>query len=287
MTIDTMTNYTQSALDYARVEQAILYLEENFVNQPSLAEVAARVGLSDYHFQRLFTRWAGISPKRFLQFLTVEYAKSLLDQSQSVLDVTYETGLSSPGRLHDLFITCEALTPGQFKKKGAGLTIRYSFHASPFGDCLMAVTDKGICGLSFANPGDHDSVFEALVRRWPKAAFVESLDDTAPLIASVFEPGHHDKPLRLYLQGSNFQLKVWQALLKIPPGMLLNYQTIAEHIGQPLAARAVGQATGANPIGFIIPCHRVIRKVGAIGGYRWGTSRKRAIFAWESAQAAA
>ena len=280
-------NYAQLSIDYGRIEQAILFLEENFRDQPSLKEVADSVGLSEYHFQRLFTRWAGISPKRFMQFLAVKYAKQLLDESQSVLDVTYETGLSSPGRLHDLFVSYEALTPGEFKRKGAGLTIRYGFHPTPFGECLLAVTERGICGLTFLQGESREAAVRDLQESWPEASLIEDSSTTEPLIARIFSPnGDSDvsEPLKLYLSGTNFQIKVWQALLNIAPGTVVSYDTVAALIGEPKASRAIGQATGKNAISYVIPCHRVIRKVGEFGSYRWGTARKKAILGWEAAR---
>lgn len=279
--------YEQLSLDYTRVEHAIRFLEQNFQNQPDLKEIADSVGLSEYHFQRLFTRWAGISPKRFLQFLAVNYAKQLLVESKSVLDVTYETGLSSPGRLHDLFIACEAVTPGEFKKKGAGLSIAYGFHPTPFGQALLAVTERGICGLSFVSGQAREETLTALKRDWPQAVFIEDTARTQPLVEQIFMAVSAQgkmPPLRLYLKGTNFQIKVWQALLNIPPGVVASYDTIAQMIGQPKAARAIGRAIGLNPIGYLIPCHRVIRKAGAIGNYRWGVTRKKAILGWEAAR---
>lgn len=279
----------QAAADYARIEQAILFLEENFQSQPTLKEIADHVGLSEYHFQRLFTRWAGISPKRFLQFLTIQYAKGLLAESQSLLDTTYEAGLSSPGRLHDLFITHEAITPGEFKRQGAGLTIAYGFHDTPFGQALLGLTERGICGLLFVEAGKRDEALEELKSNWPEAHFCEDRAATQPLIDQVFTPDSEQeqrRPLHLYLKGTNFQVRVWEALLRIPQGAVVSYDTVAALIGQPSATRAVGGATGRNPIAYLIPCHRVIRKVGAVDNYRWGSTRKKAILAWEAAQRA-
>jgi len=274
-------NYAQSAEDYARIEQAIQYLEQNFRRQPELKEIAGSVGLSEYHFQRLFTRWAGISPKRFLQFLTLEYAKQLLAQQNNLLDVTYEAGLSSPGRLHDLFVTCEAITPGQFKKQGEGVTISYGFHPSPFGECLLATTGRGICGLSFVST-QREAALQELERLWPEANLVEDPAQTRSLAEKIFAPGQNGKALPVILKGTNFQLKVWQALLKIPPGTMATYDDIAASIGQPGAARAVGNAVARNPVGFLIPCHRVIRKTGVLGRYQWGSARKKAMIGWEA-----
>ena len=274
-----------SSEDYRRIEKAILFLDERFPAQPSLEEVAASVDLSSYHFQRLFKRWAGISPKRFLQFLTLDYAKRALQESASVLDATYATGLSSPSRLHDLFVAAEAVTPGEFKKKGAGLRIQYGFHPTPFGECLLARTGRGICALFFVLHGDRQETLEDLRRRWPAAELVEDHEATGPLLKQVFSGNGGKKKVPLDLQGTNFQLKVWQALLEIPLGAVVPYEKIAECVGKPGATRAVGTAVGQNPIAFLIPCHRVIRKVGAIGGYHGGATRKRAMLAWEAARA--
>ena len=276
--------YIQLSEDYARIEQAIRYLEQNFRQQPALKEIAASAGLSEYHFQRLFTRWAGISPKRFLQFLTVEYAKQLLVESNSVLEVTYEAGLSSPSRLHDLFVTCEAITPGEYKKSGEGLAITYGYHASPFGECLLAVTDRGVCGLSFGHSGNRAEALAELKENWPQAQFRQDSGDTQPLAEQIFEPVKRTTALPVILKGTNFQLKVWQALLQIPPGAVVSYHDVATYIGQPNAARAVGNALARNPVGFIIPCHRVIRRVGVAGAYAWGSTRKKAILGWEAAR---
>lgn len=277
-------NYGQLAEDYGRIEQAILFLEKNFREQPDLKEVAGSVGLSEYHFQRLFSRWAGISPKRFLQFLTIEYAKQLLEESKNVLDTTYEAGLSSPSRLHDLFVSCEAITPGEFKNKGDGLSITYGFHPSPFGECLLAVTERGICNLAFVQNDGRASVLDELKRNWPKSTFGEDATQTQPFIEQIFNPVKGGQALPLILKGTNFQIQVWQALLKIPAGSVVSYDELAAMMGQPGAARAVGNAVGRNPIGFVIPCHRVIRKIGAIGDYHWNVARKRAILGWEAAK---
>ena len=276
---------TQAMQDYVRIEQAILFREHNFRRQPTLSEIAGSIGLSEYHFQRLFRRWAGISPKRFLQFLTLEHAKKLLAESRNLLDVTYESGLSSPGRLHDLFVTCEAMTPGEYKKQADGLTITYGFHSGPFGECLLAMTERGLCGLDFVLKGEQDVALESLQQKWARATFVEDPHQTLPIAGRIFKPAEDKLALPLLLQGPNFQLKVWQALLKMPPGAVVPYHDIAVYIGRPKAFRAVGNAVARNPIGFVIPCHRVIRKVGDVGDYHWGVVRKRAILAWESAQA--
>ena len=276
-------NYKQSSEDYLRIEQAIMYLEHHYKDQPSLEEVAANIGLSEYHFQRLFTRWAGVSPKRFLQFLTKEGAKEFLDKSENLLDTTHQVGLSSLGRLHDLFVTTEAVSPGEYKSHGEGVTIRYGLHASPFGKCLVAVTERGICHLGFAQASEGAAI-DNLVADWKNARMIEDNRGTAPLIEPIFDLRVSDrgKPLNIHLRGTNFQLKVWEALLKIPTGAVTTYEGLAERIGQPTASRAVGSAVGHNPIAVLIPCHRVIRKVGEFGNYRYGALRKKVLLAYES-----
>ena len=273
------TNLKQLSEDYLRIEQAISYLETHYKDQPSLEEIAAKIGLSEYHFQRLFTRWAGVSPKRFLQFLTKEGAKELLSQSENLLDTTHQVGLSSLGRLHDLFVTTEAVSPGEYKSRGEGVTIRYGLHASPFGKCLIAVTDRGICHLSFAQTSEGDAI-DNLVADWKNARMIEDNRVTAPLIEPIFDASTRGK-LNIHLRGTNFQLKVWEALLDIPTGAVTTYEGLAERIGQPTASRAVGTAVGHNPIAVLIPCHRVIRKVGEFGNYRYGALRKKALLARE------
>lgn len=273
--------------DYALVEKAVNFLQENFNRQPSLAEVAQSVNLSEFHFQRLFSRWVGISPKRFLQYLTKEYAKQMLAESRDLLRVSYETGLSGPGRLHDLFIACEAVTPGEYKKKGEGLDIVYGFHPTPFGECLLATTGRGICSLAFIQDGDLLKALNNLRNRFPNARLAEDSLNTRALARRIFiKPGDNDKsPLSLYLRGTNFQIKVWEALLSIPTGSLVTYEDLAVLIGYPKAARAVGNAVSQNPIPFIIPCHRVIRKAGEFGNYQGGKTRKMAILGWEMSKA--
>ncbi len=279
----TVTDYRQLNEDYLRIEQAILYLEKNAHNQPELSEVAGAVGLSEFHFQRLFTRWAGISPKRFLQFLTRENAKQLLDRSENLLDTTVQVGLSSLGRLHDLFVTTEAVTPGEYKSRGVGLTIRYGLHATPFGKCLIGVTERGICQLGFIQTSEADALDE-LVENWRQAKMIEDYSATAPLIEPIFDMhrrGEH--ALHLYLRGTNFQIKVWEALMHISTGSVTTYEHIAKEIRQPGATRAVGTAVAHNPIAVLIPCHRVIRKMGEFGNYRYGTARKKALLVSELA----
>jgi AraC family transcriptional regulator, regulatory protein of adaptative response / methylated-DNA-[protein]-cysteine methyltransferase len=279
-----VTDFHQMSEDYPRIAQAIAYLEKNAHTQPELSEIASAVGLSEYHFQRVFSRWAGISPKRFLQFLTKENAKDLLEKSENLLDTTYSVGLSSLGRLHDLFVTTEAVTPGQYKSGGAGLTIRYGLHDTPFGETLIALTERGICHLSFVRDSEGDAI-DTLVTGWPQAKMVEDYNATAALIEPIFDLSQRrNTPLHLHLRGTNFQLKVWEALLRIPLGAVTTYQGLAEQAGHPGASRAVGTALGRNPIAVLIPCHRVIRKLGEFGNYRYGTIRKKALLGWEAAQ---
>lgn len=273
------------AEDYARVEQAIRFLEDNYQNQPDLKEIADRLNLSEYHFQRLFRRWAGISPKRFVQFLTVEHAKDLLEESRSLLTVAYETGLSSPGRLHDLFVNVEAVTPGEYKARGAGLEITYGIHDTPFGLALIGMTHRGICDLRFVQDAQQEDAVTAFQQEWAAASFNENPKATQLLIDQIFVPSEENAnvPLNLFLRGTNFQIKVWEAVLRIPSGYVLSYSDIARQIGQPRAAQAVGQAVGRNPIAYIIPCHRVIRRLGIAGYYHWGSARKKAMLGWEAA----
>ena len=276
------TDLKQSSEDYLRIEQAITYLENHYKDQPSLEEVSANIGLSEYHFQRLFTRWAGVSPKRFLQFLTKEGAKDLLNSSENLLDTTHQVGLSSLGRLHDLFVSTEAVTPGEYKSRGEGVTIRYGIHLTPFGKCLIGLTDRGICHLGFVQSSEGDAI-DNLMADWKEARMIEDYRSTASLVEPIFDLRFNTriKPLTLHLRGTNFQLKVWEALLTIPAGAVTTYEGIASRIGKPNAARAVGTAVGHNPIAVLIPCHRVIRKVGEFGNYRYGELRKKALLARE------
>lgn len=279
--MNTHTNIKQRSNDYLRIEQAILYLENHYKDQPGLEEVASNIGLSEYHFQRLFTRWAGVSPKRFLQFLTKEGAKELLDKSENLLDTTHQVGLSSLGRLHDLFVTTEAVSPGEYKSRGEGVTIRYGLHASPFGKCLIGVTERGICHFGFVETSEGDAI-DDLVADWKNARMIEDQVFTAPLVEPIFDLNARGR-LNIHLRGTNFQLKVWEALLHIPVGAVTTYEGLAGRIGQPTASRAVGSAVGHNPIAVLIPCHRVIHKAGDFGKYRYGAVRKKALLAYESA----
>ena len=268
---------------YNLVSKAITFIRQHHLEQPSLATVAEHVNLSEYHFQRLFTQWAGISPKRFSQYLTLDYAKSKITETNNLIELALESGLSSPGRLHDLFVTLEAMSPGEYKAAGAGLKICYGLHESPFGTCLIAVTDRGICNLLFLDEGNPQLAQQQLQTEWPKATIVDDQPATAAICRHIFEtPGQ--SPLALHIKGTNFQIQVWKALLKIPFGGLTTYQEVAKAIGKPTAARAIGNAVGHNPVGYLIPCHRVIRSSGEMGGYRWGLDRKTALLGWEASQ---
>lgn len=278
---------------YKLIEQAIQYIEVNAHRQPELDEIASAIGLSEYHFQRLFTRWAGISPKRFIQFLTKEHAKELLARSENLLDTTHQVGLSSLGRLHDLFVNTEAVTPGEYKSHGAGLTIRYGLHPTPFGKCLIATTERGICHLGFVQTSEGNAI-DNLVTDWNQARMNEDFESTAPLIARIFPNPESDSAfnnagqrINLHLRGTNFQIKVWEALLNVPTGSATTYEHIAAKIGKPNAVRAVGTAVGHNPIAVLVPCHRVIRKAGEFGNYRYGSARKKALLTREYITASA
>jgi len=268
--------------DYERVARAIRFLESSHRRQPGLAEVARHVHLSEFHFQRLFRRWVGISPKRFLQYLTVAHAKRLLRESRSLLDASFESGLSGPSRLHDHFVSLEAVTPGEYKRRGAGIGIAYGYHPTPFGECLLALTDRGICGLAFVE--DRDASMRYLRRKWTAADFHEDRKKTGDVAERIFARGGEPARCKLVVSGTNFQVKVWEALLRIPPGALASYEEVARRAGRPGASRAVGHAVGRNPIAYLIPCHRVVAKSGLITGYRWGTDRKRALIGWEAAR---
>jgi AraC family transcriptional regulator of adaptative response/methylated-DNA-[protein]-cysteine methyltransferase len=281
-----LTINSKQSQDYEKIGQAIRYLEEHQLEQPGLADLAIALHMSEYHLQRLFSRWVGISPKRFMQYLTKEHAKYLLDQSRDVLNTAHSVGLSGPGRLHDIFITCEAMTPGEYKSKGAGLKVGYGIHPSPFGDCLVGVTQRGICSLIFLREGDQAAALSDLISSWPAAQIEEDKAGTADVVAgmqSLFRD-ELSTPLRIYLHGSNFQIKVWEALMQIPTGSVASYQQVAVQIGMPGASRAVGNAVARNPIPVLIPCHRVIRQNGEFGNYRYGKVRKKAILGYEMAR---
>jgi AraC family transcriptional regulator of adaptative response/methylated-DNA-[protein]-cysteine methyltransferase len=276
-----MNSLVQMSKDYQRIEQAIRFIDENFQRQPDLKEMAAAAGMSEHHFQRVFKRWAGLSPKKFLQFLTKEYAKQLLKDS-NLLEASLDAGLSGPGRLHDLFVTFEAMSPGEFKQKGQGLVISYGFHPTPFGECLIAVTKRGVCALLFLGDRSPDEVLRSLKKDWKNAVLKEDRNITKPYIEKIFSKGKKE-PVAVLCRGTSFQMKVWEALLKIPPGRVVTYKMLACRINAPKAVRAVGNAVGKNTVAFMIPCHRVIRDSGHLGGYRWGTARKKAMLAVESA----
>jgi AraC family transcriptional regulator, regulatory protein of adaptative response / methylated-DNA-[protein]-cysteine methyltransferase len=274
--------------DYARVEKAIRYLKEHSIEQPDLRAVAEFAGLSEFHFQRLFSRWAGVSPKAMLKFLTAQRAKSLLrDARASVLDAALDAGLSGPGRLHDLLVTVDAVSPGEFKNYGAGMAIRYGFHDSPFGVCLLGGTARGVCHLSFLNEDNarrRAAFLDEFKSEWPRAEFRRDPQSTERLARQIFAGSASRRPVRVLLAGTPFRLKVWQALLEIPFGRVASYRDVARAIGAPHACRAVGSAVGANPVAYLIPCHRVILETGVVGEYRWGRARKLAMLMWEKSR---
>lgn len=274
----------QQQFTYKRIAEAIEYIKANFKKQPNLDEVAKKVHLSPFHFQRLFSEWAGTSPKKFLQYTTLEYAKSLLKENQATLfDAAYEAGLSGTGRLHDLFINIEGMTPAEYKNGGKNLDINYSFAESPFGNILVASTQKGICYMAFAD--DEHLAFDALRNHFPNARLRQMVDFIQQNALHIFSQDWTKlNQIKLHLKGTDFQLKVWQTLLKVPMGQLTTYGTIADKIENPNASRAVGTAIGSNPVAFLIPCHRVIQSSGVTGGYMWGATRKTAIIGWEGAK---
>jgi AraC family transcriptional regulator of adaptative response/methylated-DNA-[protein]-cysteine methyltransferase len=273
--------------DYIRIRQALAFMTASWREQPSLEAMAAEVGLSPAHFHQLFRRWAGITPKAFLQAITLDHARQLLKDAASVLDTTYEVGLSGPGRLHDLFVTHEAMTPGHFKSGGEGLLIRWAFHPSPFGRALVMTTERGLCGLAFADEGEETAAFHDMAGRWPRARFQEDSAATAGVAARIFDPAawSPDRPLRVVLIGTDFEVRVWETLLRIPMGRATTYGSIANHLGNPKAPRAVGSAVGRNPISFVVPCHRVLGSGGKLTGYHWGLTRKQAMLGWEAGRA--
>ena len=278
----------QEVLNYERIKTAIEYLSENFKNQPNLDEVAAQVHLSPFHFQRMFTDWAGVSPKKFLKYLTLNHLREKIAETPNVLAMAEEAGLSSQSRVYDLFVTLEAVTPQQYKSLGKGLYIRYGYHVTPFGMAFIAATERGICSLAFVDEAHQRTEYEHFAQKWDFAQLVHDPAYTQPLVAQIFQPKQVSelphKRLQVLVQGTNFQVKVWEALLKIPLGAVSTYQQIATAIGNPKANRAVGSAVGSNPIAYLIPCHRVIRKEGKLGHYHWGASRKKTIVGWEMAQ---
>lgn len=277
---------TPSGNDYEVVRKAIEKISLDYREQPSLEVLAEEVGETPTGLQKLFTRWAGLSPKAFLQAVTLDHARRLLDNGLPLLETSLEVGMSGPGRLHDLFVTHEAMSPGTYKTRGAGLTIRYGYHISPFGIALIMVTDRGLAGLSFNDPGEERAAFADMSGRWPNATYVEDMAATQLYAARIFNPSHWqaDQPLRVVMIGTDFQVRVWEALLRIPLGKARTYSSLAADIGEPKASRAVGAACGANPISFVVPCHRALAKSGALTGYHWGLTRKRAILGWEAGQ---
>jgi len=274
---------TQEAINYQRIAEAITYLKDNFKAQPNLDEVAEKVNISPYHFQRMFTDWAGISPKKFLQYLSIDYAKSMLKQNRATLaDTAFETGLSGTSRLHDLFMNIEGMTPAEYKNGGQSLHINYSFAETPFGQILIASTPKGICYMAFAD--DKEAGFELLAAQFPNAAYNQMVDTMQQNALYIFTQDWQKlNQVKLHLKGTPFQLKVWEALLRIPMGGLTDYGSLAQSIQAPNASRAVGSAVGSNPVAFLIPCHRVIRSTGDFGQYHWGPVRKTAMIGWEAA----
>lgn len=298
MTDDTLQRPVRSSStgslvrDYLRISKALHYLEANVTEQPGLSEVADHVGLSAYYLQRLFKRWAGVSPKRFLQFLTVQYARSRLTESHNALHMAHVGDLSVPSCLRDSFVACEAVTPGEYARRGAGLEVSYGFHDTPFGDCLLMMTNRGLCALAFADPGQREPTVVDMRRRWPNAAYLPDGGTTAPIMETIAyhlgwlrAPGPLES-IGLFLMGTSFQVKVWEGLRRIPAGDMASYNAVGEMIGRFGSARAVAGAVAANPIALLVPCHRVIRKSGMIGGYYWGVSRKRAILGWEASRVA-
>ena len=281
--LEVPPNAPASSADAAsQVERALDWLSRNFERQPSLADAAGHVGLSEYHFQRLFRRQVGLSPKKYVQFLTIERAKEALARSRSVLDAAYASGLSGPGRLHDLFVNVEAMTPGEYKHRGRGLTIRFGAHPSPFGLCLIMRTARGVCGLAFTSSARRDETLAELARGFEAATFIEDSNVTAGIANAIFGGSHGGDGLSLHLRGTPFQIKVWRALIGIPAGCVTSYGDLARRIGAPGASRAAGNAAASNPVAWIIPCHRVIRASGVLGEYRWGRGRKLAMLSLEA-----
>ena len=287
--ITDLAPLTSACADYDIVRRAIAHIRGNWRAQPEIDEIAEAAGVTPAELHHLFRRWAGLTPKAFLQALTLDSARTLLRDSASVLDAAYEVGLSGPGRLHDLFVTHEAMSPGEWKSGGAGLTVFYGFHPGPFGIALVMATERGLAGLAFADRGEERAALDDMRSRWPKATYVEDAARTAPLAERVFDRKlwREDRPLRVVLIGTDFEVRVWETLLRIPMGKATTYSTIADRIGAPKAARAVGAAVGKNPISFVVPCHRVMGKSGDLTGYHWGLTRKRAMLGWEAGTVAA
>ncbi|WP_068310905.1 methylated-DNA--[protein]-cysteine S-methyltransferase [Polycladidibacter hongkongensis] len=270
--------------DYQLVQQTLQHISENWREQPSLEQLARKVDQQPIQLQRLFSRWAGITPKQFLQAITLDHARAMLQQAETVLDTAHDVGLSGPARLHDLFVTHEAMTPGDFRRRGEGLTITYGFHPCPFGVVLLMVTERGLAGLAFADTGKEQETLQDMCKRWPAATFVENPQQSAPYVARIFnrEQWQEETPLRVVFIGTDFEIRVWEKLLKIPMGQATTYSDIAKSLGKPGASRAVGTAVGKNPVSFVVPCHRVLGRSGNMCGYHWGVTRKRAILGWEA-----
>jgi AraC family transcriptional regulator of adaptative response/methylated-DNA-[protein]-cysteine methyltransferase len=272
--------------DYDSVRRAIAFISENWRAQPTIEAMADAAGVTPDELHHLFRRWASITPKAFMQALTLDHAKGLLRDSASILDAALDSGLSGPGRLHDLFVTHEAMSPGEWKNGGAGLTLRYGFHPSPFGTAIVIATDRGLSGLAFADHGEEQIALADMTRRWPNATYVEDHEGTAPLAARIFDTKlwRPDQPLRIVLIGTDFEVRVWETLLKIPMGRAVSYSDIACNLNNPKASRAVGAAVGKNPVSFVVPCHRALGKSGTLTGYHWGITRKQAMLGWEAGQ---
>ncbi|MBL0443686.1 methylated-DNA--[protein]-cysteine S-methyltransferase [Aeromonas veronii] len=271
--------------DYARIADAIRFIASQVERQPTLDEIAAHVHLSPFHFQRLFSRWAGVTPKRYLQVLTLERAKTLLQESRPLLEVADTLGLSSGSRLYDHFVQLEAVTPGEYKQRGAGLVIDHGVHDTPFGQAFVALTQRGVCNFTFLDDKATEAPLAALTHSWPEATLQEAPSRTQNVINTMFDGSKApDRPISLHVSGTNFQISVWRALLQFPPAKVVSYAQVASAVGNPKAARAVGLAVGANPVALMIPCHRVIQQNGKLGGYHWGETRKQAIHAWEAAR---
>ncbi len=286
--VPDLSPLADAAADYDIVRRAIAHIRENWREQPDVETVAESVGVTPTELHHLFRRWAGLTPKAFLQALTLDHARTLLRSSASVLDASFEVGLSGPGRLHDLFVTHEAMSPGEWKSGGAGLTISYGFHPSPFGAALVMTTARGLAGLAFADAGEEKAALADMQRRWPKASYVHDCAHTAALASRIFDRSlwTPDQPLRVVLIGTDFQVRVWETLLQVPIGRLTTYSDLAAKVAAPAAARAVGAAVGRNPIAFVVPCHRVIGRAGSLTGYHWGLTRKRAMLGWEAGRLA-
>jgi len=286
--VPDLTPLARAASDYDVVRRAIAHIRGNWQAQPEIETIAEAAGVTPTELHHLFRRWAGITPKMFLQALTLDHARRLLRESASVLDASFEVGLSGPGRLHDLFVTHEAMSPGEWKSGGAGTTISYGFHPSPFGTALVMATERGLAGLAFADSGEEQAAFADMRSRWPQAQIVENTARTAPVACRIFDSKlwRAEQRLRVVLIGTDFEVRVWETLLAIPMGRAMTYSEIAAKVGAPKAARAVGAAVGKNPISFVVPCHRVLGKSGAITGYHWGLTRKRAMLGWEAGRLA-